>query len=183
MSATATTTFVPVDPAADAPLLHAWVTHPRSVFWQMQDATVDDVRAEYARIAADPHHQAYLGHLDGAPVVLAEVYDPAHSELAGHYDVRPGDRGMHLLVAPTDTPVHGFTDRAMAAVMRLVLADPDVRRVVVEPDVRNAAVAAKNARAGFTVVREIQLSDKRAALSLCTREVFEASVLGAGGDR
>ncbi|TCI99530.1 GNAT family N-acetyltransferase [Aeromicrobium sp. IC_218] len=178
MSTATTTTFVPVDPDADAALLHAWVTHPRSVYWQMQDATVEDVRTEYARIAADPHHRAFLGHVDGRPALLAEVYDPAHSELAGVYDVLPGDRGMHVLVAPTDTPVHGFTDRAFAAVMRLVLDDPAVARVVVEPDVRNAGIALKNAKAGFVVDRAVELGVKRAALSFCTREQFAASPLG-----
>jgi RimJ/RimL family protein N-acetyltransferase len=173
-----TVSFVPVDPDADAALLHAWVTHPRSVYWQMQGASVEDVRAEQARIAADPHHAAYVGHVDGRPAVLAEVYDPAHSELAGVYDVQPGDRGMHVLVAPTDAPVHGFTDRAFAAVMRLVLDDPSVRRVVVEPDVRNAAIALKNAKAGFVVDRAVELDGKRAALSFCTREQFAASPLG-----
>lgn len=170
--------FAPVDPDRDAPLIHAWVTHPRSVYWQMQDASVEDVRDEHARIAADPHHDAYLGHVDGVPAVLAEVYDPARSELADVYDVRPGDRGMHVLVAPPDRPVPGFTDRAMAAVVRLVLADPVVERVVVEPDVRNTAIAVKNARAGFVVAREVELTGKRAALSFCTREQFAASALG-----
>lgn len=178
MSTATATTFVPVDPDADAVLLHAWVTHPRSVYWQMQDASVEDVRAEYARIAADPHHHAFVGHVDGRPALLAEVYDPAHSELAGVYDVQPGDRGMHVLVAPTDTPVHGFTDHAFAAVMRLVLDDPAVARVVVEPDVRNAGIALKNAKAGFVVERAVELGDKRAALSFCTRDQFAASPLG-----
>ena len=29
----------PVDPAADAPLLHRWVTHPKSAFWMMSEAS------------------------------------------------------------------------------------------------------------------------------------------------
>ena len=48
-------TVEPLDPARDLALLHAWVTHPRSVFWGMQDATPEQVHDEYARIAADPN--------------------------------------------------------------------------------------------------------------------------------
>jgi siderophore synthetase component len=66
----------------------------------------------------------------------------------------------------------------MRTVLAFIFADPAHRRVVVEPDVRNEAIAAKNAEAGFVVDRLIQLSDKRARLSFCTRAAFAASPLG-----
>lgn len=165
--------FRPVDPADDAALLHAWVTHPRSAFWGLTDATLDRVRDEYARIAADPHHDAWIGILDGEPVCLAETYDPAHGELAAY--VRPGDRGMHILVAPPTGPARpGLTSAAMRAVMGSVFADPAVDRVVVEPDERNAAIARKNAEVGFVEAGRVRLSDKVARLSFCTRAAFAA---------
>ncbi len=168
-------TFEPVDVDRDAAMLHDWVTHPRSVFWGMQTATVDEVREAYAVIDADPHHHAWLGRVDGEPAFLAEIYDPAHSELATVYEVRDGDIGMHVLVAPTDRPRHGFTSAVFRAVMELCLDDPRHRRVVVEPDVRNLRIAALNAAAGFRVEREVELADKTAALSTCTREQFTQS--------
>lgn len=174
----------PLDVDRDHALLHAWVTHPRSVFWQMQDATPDDVAAEYAAIAASPHHHAWLGQVGGVPAFLAETYDPARSELAGLVDLpdlrpllQPGDLGMHVLVAPTDAPVPGFTRRVFRAVMAHCFADPAVRRVVVEPDVRNERIAVLNAEAGFVVDRLIDLPGKRAALSFCTREAWTSSPL------
>jgi hypothetical protein len=100
-------TIEPVDVDRDGDLLHTWITHPRSTFWGMQDATVQDVWNAYAAIVADQHHDAWLGRVDGAPAFLAETYDPEHSELAGTYDWRLGDIGMHLLVAPTDRPLSG----------------------------------------------------------------------------
>jgi hypothetical protein len=219
----------PLDVERDVDLLHAWVTHPRSRFWMMQGASVDDVRREYADIVASPHHDAWLGRVgDGpgggagpwaangtggagpwaangtggagpwaanstggagpwaanSPAFLAETYDPARSALSAVLDVRPGDLGMHVLVAPTDTPVHGFTAEVFAAVMRhcfalLGHADEPTARVVVEPDAANTAIHALNARAGFVVEGEVQLPDKRALLSTCTREQWERSELGA----
>lgn len=167
-----------LDPVHDLALLHAWVTHPRSVFWGMQDATPQQVHDEYARIAADPHHDALLGRADGTPAFLMERYDPAHSPLAGLPELRPGDVGMHVLVAPTDTPVHGFTSAVMRRVMEECFADPTVRRVVVEPDARNHRIAVLNAAVGFVVAREVELPGKTAALSFCRREDFTASPLG-----
>lgn len=171
-------TVEPLDPLRDLALLHAWVTHPRSVFWGMQDATPEQVHDEYARIADDPHHDALLGRADGVPAFVMERYDPAHSPLAGVPELRPGDVGMHVLVAPTDTPVHGFTSAVMRRVMQECFADEAVLRVVVEPDARNGKIAVLNAAVGFVVARTVELPDKTAALSFCTREGFTASALG-----
>ncbi|MFI7221348.1 GNAT family N-acetyltransferase [Micromonospora maritima] len=168
----------PLDPDADAALLHRWVTHPKAAFWLMQDADVAGVAEEYRRIAADPHHDAYLGSWRGRPAFLAERYDPARVELVGLYDPQPGDVGMHFLCAPTDTPAHGFTRAVITTVLAWLFADPATRRVVVEPDVRNTAVHALNAAAGFTVVGEIRKPEKDALLSVCTRERFRAATRG-----
>lgn len=103
--------------ATDAAWLHSWVTHPKAAFWMMQQATVDDVRRQYADIAGSPHKDAYLGLHDGRPAFLVERYDPAHEQVGRFYRVRPGDVGMHFLVAPTDDPVHGFTRVVIVTVM------------------------------------------------------------------
>jgi hypothetical protein len=164
-----------LDPDADAATLHAWVTHPKAVFWLMGDADLDAVAREYRRIAAHPHHDAFLGLHAGRPAFLAERYDPAHVELVGRYDARPGDVGMHFLCAPTDTPLPGFTRAVITTVMAWLFADPAVTRVVVEPDVRNTAVQALNAAVGFEVLGVIAKPEKDALLSVCTRARFRAA--------
>lgn len=141
----------------------------------MQDADVARVAEEYRRIAAHPHHDAYLGSWRGRPAFLAERYDPARVELVGLYDPAEGDVGMHFLCAPTDTPVRGFTLAVLTTVLDWLFADPATRRVVVEPDVRNTAVHALNAAVGFTVVGPVTKPEKTALLSVCTREQFLAA--------
>ncbi|MFG2266790.1 GNAT family N-acetyltransferase [Streptomyces sp. NPDC048720] len=175
-SDTMTFALRPLDPPEDAGLLHRWVTHPKAAFWMMQDAKPEDVERAYLEIAADEHHHALLGLRDGEPVFLMEKYDPAHRELVGLYEPRPGDVGMHFLVAPTDTPVHGFTRAVITAVMTHLFEDPATERVVVEPDVRNKAVHALNEAVGFVPEREIRKPEKRALLSFCTRERFLKAV-------
>jgi RimJ/RimL family protein N-acetyltransferase len=162
-----------LDPGADAALLHGWLTHPKSAFWQMQDADEWAVAAYYTGIVASSHHDAYVGLWDGSPAFLVERYDPAQDAVGKVYDVRPGDVGMHFLVAPTDRPVHGFTYAVIVTVMELLFRDPATRRVVVEPDVGNRAVHALNAAVGFEVVDTVALPDKEALLSVCTREQYE----------
>ncbi|MFI1397642.1 GNAT family N-acetyltransferase [Streptomyces sp. NPDC020681] len=167
-----TFTVRPLDPFADAELLHGWVTHPKAAFWMMQDAKLQDVEREYMAISAHEHHDAFIGLKDGEPVFLMERYDPRYVELQGLYDPEPGDVGMHFLVAPTDTPVRGFTREVITAVMEALFADESTARVVVEPDIRNDAVHALNEYVGFEVVDKIEKPEKDAYLSFCTREQF-----------
>jgi RimJ/RimL family protein N-acetyltransferase len=169
----------PVRPEEDVALLHAWVTNPKSAFWLMRDATLDDVRREYGAIAARPDHDAFLGLHAGHPSFLMERYDPATelaAELAGVHSFRAGDVGMHFLVAPTATPIHGFTRAVIRTVMAFLFADPETTRVVVEPDVHNTAVHTLNASVGFEVLGTVSLPHKDALLSTCTRERYEATV-------
>ncbi|MBM6403046.1 GNAT family N-acetyltransferase [Phycicoccus sp. CSK15P-2] len=168
-------TLRPVDPDADAPLLHGWLTHPRSHYWGMLDASPDDVRAAYAQIAADPHQSALVGELDGQPAFLAELYDPQRHLLSDVPEVAEGDVGMHVLVAPPDGHVPGLTRAVLRRVVAECLARPGALRVVVEPDVGNTAVHALNADVGFRVLRTLDLPDKTALLSVCTAADFAAS--------
>jgi RimJ/RimL family protein N-acetyltransferase len=162
-----------LDPGGDAALLHGWLTHPKSVFWQMQDADEWAVAAYFAEIAGSPDREAFVGLWNGVPAYLVERYDPAHDPVGKVYDVQPGDVGMHFLVAPTERPVHGFTQAVIVTVMELLWRDPSTRRVVVEPDVRNRPVHALNAAVGFQVVDTVALPDKEALLSMCTRQQYE----------
>lgn len=170
----------PLDPFADAELLHGWVTHPKASFWMMQDASLPDVEREYMRIAAHEHHQAFIGLHEGRPAFLMETYDPSELELVGLYDARPGDVGMHFLVAPSDTPLHGFTRAVITTVMAAIFADPATERVVVEPDIANTAVHALNETVGFVPERQVTKPEKEALLSFCTREHFEAAAAAQG---
>lgn len=179
-------TIEPVVPARDAELVQGWLAHPAASYWQMAELRVDEVREYLAAVQTCPHEAAWLGRLAGEPVFMTETYDPAHVLLADVHDALPGDIGMHLLVAPPVTPRHGLTDAVMTAVMRFCLTAPGqgATRVVVEPDVGNRKIAAKNAAAGFRVLRELDLGRgahaKRAALSVATRADFAASALGDG---
>ncbi|WP_406182963.1 GNAT family N-acetyltransferase [Streptomyces sp. NBC_01006] len=165
----------PLDPFADAELLHGWVTHPKASFWMMQDASLPDVEREYMRIAAHEHHDAFIGLHKGRPAFLMERYDPSRLELVGLYEAQPGDVGMHFLVAPSDRPLHGFTRAVITTVMAALFADPRTERVVVEPDVENTAVHALNEAVGFVPDGPVRKPEKTALLSFCTRAQFEAA--------
>ena len=97
-------TLEPLVPdATTVELLHAWLTHSRSRFWDLLDADPERVRRTFAAVAEDPHCDAWLARLDGVPLGLVETYDPGAVLLPGHYAHRPSDVGMHLLLAPASS--------------------------------------------------------------------------------
>ena len=177
-------TFRPVDPRADAPVLHSWVSQEYARFWGMVSATEQDVVEEYSRIAESGHHQAFLGLDDGVPAFLMERYRPESSPLVDVYEVQSGDVGMHLLVSPpSGDPQPGYTTAVMQSVMTELFADPAAQRVVVEPDARNHKIHVLNEKVGFRPHGVVTLpavdpaeDHKQGLLSFCTREDFLATL-------
>ncbi|MCC8476911.1 GNAT family N-acetyltransferase [Streptomyces globisporus] len=166
-----TVRLVPVDPAADAELLHGWVTEERSRFWGMADHTLEQVREIYEFVDSLPTHHAYLALRDGVPAALFQTYEPDADPVGECYDVQPGDFGVHLLIAPAggEGAVKGYTETLLTAFIAYVFSDPAHVRVVVEPDARNEKAIARMVRIGFELGPEIRKPEKTARLAFLTR--------------
>lgn len=137
----------PVDPAADAALLTAWVSAERAAFWGMAGLSPADVEEIYTYIDEQAHLAAYLLVLDDVPVGLLQTYDPQVDEIGGFYDRREGDVGIHLLLADDERRA-GRTPEVIAGGLDFVAHLPGCRRLVFEPDARNAASIALMERLG-----------------------------------
>ncbi|WP_097991095.1 GNAT family N-acetyltransferase [Streptomyces sp. f51] len=166
-----TVRLVPVDPAADADLLHGWVTEERARFWGMADHTREQVREIYEFVDSLPTHHAYLALRDGVPAALFQTYEPDADPVGECYDVQPGDFGIHLLIAPAEGvgAVKGYTEALLTAFVAYVFSDPAHLRVVVEPDARNEKALARMVRVGFALGPEIEKPEKTARLAFLTR--------------
>ncbi|MFI7239889.1 GNAT family N-acetyltransferase [Streptomyces cyaneofuscatus] len=166
--------LVPVDPAADAGLLHGWVTEERARFWGMADHTREQVQEIYEFVDSLPTHHAYLALRDGVPAALFQTYEPDADPVGECYDVQPGDFGIHLLIAPAESEgaVKGYTDALLTAFIGYVFSDPAHLRVVVEPDARNEKALARMVRVGFELGPEIRKPEKTARLAFLPRAVL-----------
>ncbi|PVD03080.1 GNAT family N-acetyltransferase [Streptomyces sp. CS147] len=166
-----TVRLVPVDPAADAELLHGWVTEERARFWGMAGHTLEQVREIYEFVDSLPTHHAYLALRDGVPAALFQTYEPDADPVGACYDVQPGDFGVHLLIASAEGEgaVKGYTETLLTAFIAYVFSDPAHVRVVVEPDARNEKAIARMARIGFELGPEIRKPEKTARLAFLTR--------------
>lgn len=170
-------TLTPLDPApgsGDVEAVHAWVVEDRAQFWMMQDHTVDEVREIYQWITDQPTHAAYLVREGDERRGLFQTYDPRAEEIGEHFEVRDGDVGIHLMLAPAVEARPGFTWDVAALVAGSVFADPAVQRVVVEPDARNAKAVARAQALGFTMAEVVELSTKPAHLGFLARDVYES---------
>ena len=163
----------------DIPLIRHWLTSEHARYWGMQDMSEGQLADFYRELPASGTGAGYLGFQEGRPVCLIESYDPRRDPVGQHYPVQEGDRGMHVLVAPTRTPVAGFTRAVFAAVMDFMFRDQGALRVVVEPDERNERIHTLNRFGGFVYSDTIELDTKTAALAFCTREQFDQSAAAA----
>ncbi|MFJ7078741.1 GNAT family N-acetyltransferase [Streptomyces sp. NPDC098781] len=173
----------PLDPRTDAEAVHGWVSQERAAFWGMNGLTRDQVAEIYAHMATLDTHHAFLVVREGAPVAVLQTYEPEADRVSESYDVRPGDIGVHLLLAPPgpEGGRPGWTSALLTVVASYVFGTLDRERVVVDPDVRNEKAVARFLRQGFTagpvvVLPEVDLPDvhipqKQAQLAFLDREV------------
>ncbi len=167
-------------PELDVPLFHPWFDLPYAHYWDMADLTRDAVMAFYKAQQISSHEWAWVGTQHGRICFLLECYDPQHHAIAGHFEVKTGDIGMHFFVAPATEVQRGYTLEVMRHVMHYLFNEVGARRVVVEPDIRNEKVRALNRKVGFDEVGPISLTTKQAMLSIATRSAFEATLLHSG---
>ncbi|MFI8305487.1 GNAT family N-acetyltransferase [Streptomyces sp. NPDC085927] len=173
---------LPLEPAADAAVLHRWVSGERAVFWGMNGLTEQQVAEIYAHMDTLDTHHAYLVVKDGEPAALLQTYEPEADRVGDCYPVEPGDIGVHLLLAPAgpEGARPGWTGALLTVMVGFVLLGLDRGRVVVDPDVANEKAVARFLRQGFTagpevVLPEIDLPDvylpeKKAQLAFLARE-------------
>ena len=162
----------------DIAVVHDWVSRDYARFWGLVGSDLCGVERVYREITAAEHVSVYLGLHAGRPSFLVETYVPAYEPIGRHYAAEPGDRGMHVLVAPTRARIPGFTWAVFTLVLDFLFSDQGVQRIVVEPDVRNEKIIALNQRAGFEPKTRVRLSatatapGKIALLSFCTRAAY-----------
>jgi len=173
--------IVDLVPSKDCSLIHEWVTKPYAKFWGLLDSSVEDVLALYEDIDLSDSKHAYIGMFNGSPAFVLETYNPKCHEISDHYEFVDGDLGMHVLIAPCDRKVSGFTRQVFSYVMEFLFNGENVSRVVVEPDIRNSKIHTLNKEFGFFHAKKIRLSDKESFLGFCTYEQYLNSEYFAKG--
>ncbi len=179
ISAMGTFSLRPYSNVDDVKMLHQWVNLDYAKFWMLQGTTVTEVHSAYKDILAEGNTEVYIGCFNGRPVFLLEFYRTLGDPVAKYYDAKGGDYGMHVLVAPADKPLSGFTWNIFVFILEFIFSHNKVERVVVEPDINNKKIHVLNKKAGFSYKEVIEMEHKTAHLAICTRDDFHLAKLAA----
>lgn len=170
----------PLDPESDAETVHRWTRESRARFWGMEPKGLEEIREIYAWIADSSTHHAYMVSLDGQDVAVFQTYDPAHDEVGEAYPSRPGDLGVHLMVAPREecppsaAPSRGgpgLTTALLGVLAPAVVARTGARRIIGEPDARNRAAIERLRSFGFELGDQVWLEGQGKTAQIAVLDV------------
>lgn len=163
----------------DIPVIFNWVNQNYALrFWQMQGS--DEELAGYYKLQKEQNITSTFFVYHGIqPIALFEVYQVINTELKNYYDARPADYGIHLLMAPykdlklLSQKINKVSEKVLNLIVEMLFSFRSVSRVVAEPDSRNIHACRLAEKAGFTLLRQIQLPDKPANLYMITKDEFK----------
>jgi RimJ/RimL family protein N-acetyltransferase len=84
------------------------------------------------------HRDCWIAGDGSRPVAYVETFMVPDDPLASRYEAQPGDRGFALLVGPPELLGSGVAQALVRRLVRVLLHQAAITRVVCECDVRNA---------------------------------------------
>lgn len=158
----------------DLQFIHDWVNQDYAKrFWCM-DGPIQELEAFYIELLSSGNGNAFVGELAGRPIFVFESYWAPRDIVGRAYEARPGDYGFHMLTCPPHLRRPELTRRAFQATLELCFRHAEVERIVGEANRHNQAIDRLIRSVGYAFERVIQLPDKEANLTFCTRESFLA---------
>jgi acetyl CoA:N6-hydroxylysine acetyl transferase len=161
---------------ADIDFIHRWVNLEYAKrFWQFAHSP-QKVYDDYNHILQNPDSHSFIGLLNNAPICQVDIYRVHKDELRNHLDdLTPDDTGMHLLMAPRENTLKDLSLHCLVAFLQFYFSFPPAIRMFGEPDVENTGANKLVQRAGFELLKTIQLSYKTANLYSITKQQFHAT--------
>ncbi|KPM79779.1 GNAT family N-acetyltransferase [Pseudoalteromonas sp. UCD-33C] len=161
-----------LNPEHDLTTITPWLKHPQAQFWGAMEHSPEETLEFYTTLNKDEAQQAYLLEINQTPIALIEIYKPQILKLENHLALKNGDLGMHILLAPKQFSVAGFSLAVMQSVLEFMFNTLSCERVIVEPDVANHKIHRLNLKAGFSHHKVIKLGEKTALLGSLEKDHF-----------
>lgn len=162
-------------PQNDINFLYTWVHLPYSkTFWQ-QDVSKGNLLALYKETIANPMQHSFIGLCNGQPVCQIDLYAVETDELSGHIPCQQNDCGFHLLMHPPKQSKKGLSLLMLRHFIEFYFSFPQGERLFAEPDRENNLANLLAKKAGFQLLKSIQLSYKTANLYCITKQEFQTN--------
>lgn len=157
-----TISFRSLNLKTDLPLIHEWVNSPYAFrYWQM-NGHFSQLVSIYQCMEYNPFAHSFIGIFNGKIVCQLDVYALAIDELSDHVTVQEHDAGFHLLMAPNTNPVKNLTISVVDAFIHFYFSFPQAKRLFGEPDITNLKSIELLSKTGFSQIKTIQMSYKKA---------------------
>jgi hypothetical protein len=170
--------FRVVDDERDKDLLVAWMNQEEiDVHWNLAGAARRTVNYLSALHGAESKLPTML-HLGDEAIGYVEFYWMKEDRLSNHWHFDDWDRGWHVAIGSRAHRGRQFVSAWLPSLAHYAfLDDCRTQNVFAEPSVTNARFIASLAKSGYSNLRTLQLSDKRASLMTVNRERFFAESL------
>lgn len=135
--------------AADVGILQHWDRQPHVIAALGDDAGID--WADELTRESDAQ-QTLIAELDGRPIGLVQLIDPAREETHYWGDVAPDLRAVDIWIGEAADLGHGHGTAMMDLALARCFATPDVTAVIIDPLADNVASHRFYRRLGFVEV-------------------------------
>jgi hypothetical protein len=164
--------FRSFDMGKDIDLIYEWVNSPYAIeFWKM-NGPKDVLFKTYSSIIVNPHAHSFIGLLGNQQVCQFDVYRVLADELSNHISADPEDCGIHILMAPNNTPIKGLSSIMVSSFLKFFFSFPIAGDMYGEPDTNNHKAKNLIEPLGFKYQHEAELSYKTASVYRLTRQTF-----------
>jgi len=147
----------------DLPLLQRWLSMPHIDEWWHQPLDAAGVQAKYAPcIDGSEPTRVFLMEYRGQPIGWIQWYRwadyPRHAGLLG---AEPEAAGVDLAIGEVRMLGRGLGPHAIRLFMnQVVFSDPAITACVSDPETRNTRSVRAFEKAGFQVIRTVQLPEE-----------------------
>jgi aminoglycoside 6'-N-acetyltransferase len=156
---------------ADVPMLARWDRQPHVVEALGDDASIDWVD----ELTREGDAQATLiGEIDGRPIGLVQIIDPAREDTHYWGGVPPDLRAIDIWIGEASDLGHGHGTAMMTAALHRCFADPVVTAVLVDPLATNTAAHRFYVRLGFEPVERRTFGTDDCLVHRLERATWEA---------
>jgi aminoglycoside 6'-N-acetyltransferase len=155
----ASISFRPLE-RCDFPLLQEWLSAPHVAAWWNERLDLPGVEAKYGpRVSGIEPTHVFMIEQEGRPIGWIQWYLWSdYSDHANQLGAEPGSAGIDFAIGELGMTGFGLGPTAIREFLRqVVFSNPDVCAVVSDPEERNLRSLRAFEKAGFSVVRTVQL--------------------------
>ena len=154
--------------ATDVPVIYKWMSYQYAGPLLTKEVPPRELEESYSSMMESDFAQPFMGLVNDVPVCQVDIYKTLQDAISLYYNARPGDYGLHLVIAPL--AVQENIALLIRACLEYFFSFPEVGRVIADIETKNEWTNTLFKMAGFRCTQKIRIPYKTANLYVCTRD-------------